>query len=72
MCISIKWFSLCLHELPNLQVLVLANNQIRRFPGKTLAKELQKLEILDLSNNLIEELDDIVDLNLPHLHILDY
>lgn len=37
-----------------------------------IAKELYCLTILDLSNNLIEELDDIADMNLPNLSVLDY
>lgn len=63
---------LCLQLLTHLRVLVLNGNQIQRFPGKIIAKELQCLTILDLSNNLIEELDDIADLNLPNLSVLDY
>lgn len=53
-------------------MLVLSGNQIHRFPGKVVAKELQALTILDLSNNLIEELDDLADMNLPNLSVLDY
>lgn len=68
----LKLCRLCLNLLPNLKVLVLANNQIGRFPGAQVAKELQALQILDLSNNLIEELDDIADMNLPNLRVLDY
>ncbi|CAD8199466.1 unnamed protein product [Paramecium octaurelia] len=63
---------LCLQLLTHLKVLVLNGNQIQRFPGKLVAKELQSLTILDLSNNLIEELDDIADMNLPNLSVLDY
>jgi len=63
---------MCLNLLSNLKVLVLANNQISRFSGVIFAKELQGLNILDISNNLIEELDDLADMNLPELRVLEY
>lgn len=64
--------SLCLQPLINLKVLVLSNNQIGKFDGIAISRELQNLEILDLGNNLIEEMDDLADMNLPNLRILDY
>ena len=53
-------------------MLVLSQNMIQRFPGLQLAKALPKLQVFDISNNLIEDLEDLVDLGgLEELHILD-
>ncbi len=51
----------------------LSKNKINKFDATILTKGAPQLLILNLSDNLIDELDDIVDLgSLKHLNTLDF
>lgn len=59
--------------MPKLTLLVLSDNKIERFNAFTLTKYAVNLEIIDFSNNLINDIDDLVDLgSLENLKILEF
>ena len=59
--------------LRNLKQLDLACNQLSRFPGDIIARELVKLEALDLQHNVLYILEDIIALSVaPRLKELNF
>lgn len=63
----------CLNLLPNLKILNLSQNRINRFDAKILTKGASQLVELDLTDNLIEILDDLVELgSMKSMNSLDF
>ena len=62
-----------LEEMPKLIELNLSNNRINRFQARILTQYSQRLEILILTHNQIDLVDDLSDLgSLQHLKILEF
>ena len=63
----------CLNLLPNLKILNLSQNRINRFDAKILTKGASQLVKLDITGNLIEILDDLVELgSMKCMETLDF
>lgn len=63
----------CLNLLPNLIILNLSQNKINKFDAKILTKGASQLVELDITENLIDSLDDLVELgSMKCLKTLDF